>query len=161
MSLFVGIDPGYGGAIARWDSGAGLDVYDMPLHTLTVNGKRKSRIDLYTLATWVDVHLSNVTRAVIEEPNALPGQGVVSMFNFGFACGVVQAMVASMLIPVVLFKPSQWKAALGIPGGPEGKDAARRKASQLFPTSAGLFARKQDHGRAEAALLAWYGERTT
>jgi hypothetical protein len=36
------------------------------------------------------------------------------------------------------------------------KDAARKRACQLFPQVAGLFSRVKDDGRAEAALLAYY-----
>ncbi len=154
--VYMGVDPGLSGAIALL-TGDQMTVFDIPTHTITVNGARKRHPDLYALARWFDVHGPGVTRAVIEAPHALPGQGVTSMFNFGFVCGVLQGLVASQLIPMVLFRPSEWKRALRVSGGPEGKDQARQKASQCFPAQAHLFARKMDDGRAEAALLAWYG----
>jgi hypothetical protein len=36
-------------------------------------------------------------------------------------------------------------------------EASRQRALQLFPTAHSLFARRMDHGRAEAALIALYG----
>ena len=45
---------------------------------------------------------------------------------------------------------------LGIPVG-AAKDQSRALASNLFPQSAYLFKRVKDDGRAEAALIAYYG----
>lgn len=164
--VYLGIDPGYSGAIAKLvltDGGADddmtLTLYDMPTHALRVNRKHTRRLDLYALATWMDAHAAGATRATIEDPNVLPNQGIVSSGNFMFACGAAQMAVAAHLIPVVLCKPRVWKQEMNLPGGAEGKDAARRRATQLFPHHTGWFTRKCDDGRAEAALLAWYGSR--
>jgi crossover junction endodeoxyribonuclease RuvC len=41
------------------------------------------------------------------------------------------------------------------------KDTARTRAIELWPSHAQLFARKKDHGRAEAALIArWLYEQS-
>ena len=39
----------------------------------------------------------------------------------------------------------------------EDKERSRQRALELFPAAHALFARKLDHGRAEAALLALFG----
>jgi crossover junction endodeoxyribonuclease RuvC len=152
---FIGIDPGLSGAIAVWPENGEPVVNDMPTFEITVNGKKKTQIDLAQLArttpqSWQSWH------AFIENPGAMPGNGAVSMFNFGFACGVAQMAVAAAGIPYTLVKPAIWKRALGLTAD---KDASRQLASRLFPQSAHLWARKKDDGRAEAVLLAYYGSK--
>ncbi|MBC7907617.1 MAG: hypothetical protein H7Y60_12860 [Rhodospirillaceae bacterium] len=49
-------------------------------------------------------------------------------------------------------RPSQRLLAL-----PADKDGARARASQLLPAHAGLWCRAKYDGRAEAALIAYYG----
>ncbi|WP_292531391.1 hypothetical protein [Methylocystis sp.] len=53
--------------------------------------------------------------------------------------------------------PCAWKRAVGIPPGKENKDSARSVAISRWPSQAGLFARKCDCDRAEAALIAVAG----
>jgi hypothetical protein len=47
--------------------------------------------------------------------------------------------------------------ALHLPG--KDKEAARQRALQFFPAAHQLFARRQGHNRAEAALIALAGNR--
>ncbi|NDC04371.1 MAG: hypothetical protein EBZ81_15760 [Betaproteobacteria bacterium] len=102
-----------------------------------------------------ELRLYNVadTVAVVEQVNAMPGQGVSSMFSFGQAYGVVLGVLAGLSIPATAVTPAIWKKALKLNSG---KDAARAKAAQLWPSHAGEFKRVKDDGRAEAALLAYY-----
>lgn len=158
----LGIDPGLGGALALYQPqhpifAAGYaEVIDMPTHTITVNGKQKRQIDLYQLARWIDMHSSDISLAVIEDPHALPGQGVTSSFNFGAACGIAQMAAASAMIPMHLVRPATWKKAMNLTAD---KDASRRRASMLFPQHSANWARAKDDGRAEAVLLAYYGSK--
>jgi crossover junction endodeoxyribonuclease RuvC len=50
--------------------------------------------------------------------------------------------------------PAVWKKHFKLPAD---KEASRALALPLFPATAEHFARKKDHGRAEAALIARYG----
>lgn len=157
MKIFLGIDPGLGGALATYqktESGVLIYAEDMPTFEITVNGKKKRQIDLYKLAGLFNNNFQIADHAFIEDPHALPGQGVTSSFNFGASCGVAQMAVASCGIPMTLVRPAIWKKALSLTAD---KDACRRRASQLFPRYASLFSRSKDDGRAEATLLAYYG----
>ena len=160
--LYLGIDPGLGGALACVQPGSDVDpkphisVHDMPTFTITVNQKPRRQLDLVKVNELFDRMDGLVTHAGIEEPHALPGQGVTSAFSFGFVCGVLQMVCAAYRIPVTLVRPATWKAQMRLTAD---KDACRKRASQLFPTAAELWARKQDDGRAEAVLLAWWGLR--
>lgn len=154
MNLILGIDPGISGSFALYDpiSKTVVNIWDMPVHDI----KGKAHLDLYQMATIVDTYKKDIKLAVIEEPGAMPGQGVTSMFRFGHACGVVQGIVACCMIPMKLLKPSVWKMQMGLTFD---KDLSRQKASQMFPKESARFARKKDDGRAEALLLAVFGER--
>jgi len=48
-----------------------------------------------------------------------------------------------------------WKKFHQLRGG--DKEAARQRALQLFPAAHALLARKKDHGRGEASLIALFG----
>mgnify|MGYP001594690936 CR=1 FL=1 len=154
--MILGIDPGLGGALALYDPQKSvlIGVCDMPTFAITVNGKTRRQIDLVKLKAWLAWYELGASHAVIEEPHAMPGQGVTSSFSFGFACGVAQMAVASLDIPMTLVRTATWKRAMNLTAD---KDAARKRASQLMPQSAHLWTRKCDDGRAEAALLAYYG----
>lgn len=85
----------------------------------------------------------------------MPGQGVSSMFAFGRAVGVLEGALGAHKIPYSRIPPQEWQRGMRVRGG---KDGARERAMALFPAKAGDFARKKDDGRADAALLAAYGE---
>jgi crossover junction endodeoxyribonuclease RuvC len=153
ITYIAGIDPGLSGAIALYREDE-LTIYDMPTHEITTNGKKRRRLDLYALAHWFDLNGFSIWQAVIEDVHAMPGQGVSSSFKFGFVAGAVQAMVAAHFVAVKLVSPRVWKSALKLTAD---KDASRLRASQIFPKHSHLWARAKDDGRAEAALLAYYG----
>jgi crossover junction endodeoxyribonuclease RuvC len=157
MRTVIGIDPGISGAIALLTGNGDLRVEDMPTMTM-MNGDR--RIDQKALASMLREwdFLYEPQLAVVEHVHAMPKQGVVSSFNFGYSVGSVHQALASVGgLEIRLVQPQVWKAIYGLRGGPENKDASRTQASLLFPRHGHLWARKKDHGRAEAVLLANYG----
>jgi crossover junction endodeoxyribonuclease RuvC len=89
----------------------------------------------------------------IEDVWSSPQMGVTSAFNFGRGLGIVLGATAACGI-LTLVRPQEWKSATKTP---KDKNEARRRAQQLFPCAYALFARVKDDGRAEAAILAFYG----
>ena len=63
------------------------------------------------------------------------------------ACAL-EAAIACCTIPMTIVEPAQWKRAHQLGGS--DKEASRQRALQLFPAAHALFARRKDHGRAEA-----------
>jgi crossover junction endodeoxyribonuclease RuvC len=63
-------------------------------------------------------------------------------------------VLAALQIPTTIVTPQAWQKACSVRGG---KDGSRLRAAELFPNYANLFARKRDDGRADAALMAYYG----
>jgi crossover junction endodeoxyribonuclease RuvC len=53
---------------------------------------------------------------------------------------------------MTIIEPSSWKKFHGLRG--KDKEGSRQRALMLFPSAHALLARKLDHGRAEAALIA-------
>ena len=49
------------------------------------------------------------TSVVVEQVNAMPGQGVTSMFNFGQTFGAIKGICASLGLPIFFVRPSKWK----------------------------------------------------
>lgn len=151
--MILGVDPGKTGALA-WlsDTGALLYVHDVP--TLKAGTGGKAVVDEAALAGLVQSYADITTHAFIEMVGARPGQGVTSMFNFGTTYGLLRGVIAANGIPRTFVTPGKWKKALGVSAE---KDSARARASQLMPQHAANWTRVKDDGRAEAAMIAYYG----
>lgn len=153
----VGIDPGFGGAIA-WIVVDEVQTIRMPVLQIDRSGKHKRELDLSTIVKLFE-GLSLNTRLLklfvyIENVHSMPKQGVSSAFAFGKGFGAILGILTTLKIPYTLISPQQWKKELRVP---KGKDAARARASQLLPQGSDQWSLKKDEGRAEAALIAYYG----
>src|SRR6201986_740513 len=145
MSIIMGIDPGISGAVAFYFpmvSGR-IAVDDVPVAGGEINAAELARI--------IRIHRPEL--AVIERVSAMPGQGVVSMFNFGRSYGDVRGVIAAMEIPLHFVTPQKWKKHFGLSSD---KDESRLRAIRMFPSAAESFKLKKHDGRAEAALIALY-----
>ena len=149
MTCILGLDPGVSGAIAFYFSEAPdrIAVEDVP----AVAGEISAQL----LAERIKAHGPSI--AMIERVSAMPKQGVVSMFNFGVSFGQARGVIGALSIPLHYVTPGKWKRHFNLTSD---KDEARALAIRLFPTCAASFARKKDHGRAEAALIARYAFET-
>lgn len=145
-SCILGIDPGASGGIAFYFPSypERVSVQDMP----AVDG-RVSAAELAAI-----VRQFSPDAAIVELVGAMPGQGVSSTFKFGMAFGTACGVVSALHVPTHFVAPGKWKRSYGLDAD---KEKARRRAIELWPSCAEHFARKKDHGRAEAALIARYG----
>jgi Holliday junction resolvasome RuvABC endonuclease subunit len=152
--IVAGIDPGIRGglAIVAAEDGAAqrlLAAIDVPV----VGVGAKERVDAIAIRDWLAAHKPQ--HAYIERAQAMPKQGASSGFKYGCAVGAIEAALALSGIPLTIVEPSIWKKFHRLRG--KDKEGSRQRALQLFPEAHALLARKLDHGRAEAALLALYG----
>jgi len=150
----LGIDVGLNGAIAIVSDGQLIELHDMPTVSLERNNKTKRMVNAAELARLI--RQGKPDCAYLERLNAMPGQGVSSMFSMGQSLGVVLGILAALDIPTTTIPPRTWQKALDVP---QGKDGSRYRASQLFPAHADKFARVKDDGRSDATLIAAYGAR--
>lgn len=162
--IVLGIDPGLTGGLAcvvglPGEKARLLDAGDIP----TTGEKAKRRVDVLAVMQWIRQHAPD--HAVIERAQAMPslpdkngirrGMGASSSFNYGRAVGALETCAEGLLIPLTVIESTAWKKAHALIK--TGKEDSRQRAIKLFPGNHSFFARKMDHGRAEAALIAWYG----
>ncbi len=139
--ILLGIDPGVSGAIATFDTiERRVAVIDMPDTTVALNEAIQA--------------LPPIALCILEKPYYNKAIGTTNAARIGTAYGKILGALAWCGVPVLEVTPSTWKAALNLS---TSKAASREKASQIFPDDAYQWARVKDDGRAEAALLAWYG----
>jgi len=151
----LGVDVGLTGACAvvevRADGPHVIAVTDMPV--VGVGARR--RVDAIGLQKWLIEVGPN--HAIIEAAQAFPRQGTASIFRYGRAAGVAEGVIAACGISIEYVSPAHWKRAFHLSAD---KEASRAFAIARFPDAHAFFARKKDHGAAEACLLALYGVQT-
>lgn len=152
--IIMGVDPGIRGglAVVAVEDGVAprlVEAVDVPV----IGTNAKERVDAIAIRAWISKH--DIQHAFIERAQAMPKQGSSSGFKYGRAVGAIEAAIALSGIPVTIVEPSVWKRFHKLPG--KEKEASRQRALEIFPASYALLARKLDHGRAEAALVALYG----
>jgi crossover junction endodeoxyribonuclease RuvC len=152
--VILGIDIGAQGAVAVLSaSGELASVHEMPVLADRPGGRRTVNAPLLASI----IFASHATRAFVEHVSARPGEGAVGAFAFGRSRGgVVEGVLAAAGVRCQFLTPAFWKRTVGLPPGRD-KDASRAAAIQRWPARAELFARKKDHGIAEAALIAVAG----
>lgn len=143
--IILGIDPGVSGAFAIYDkSEARVACHDMPdttagLHTLVMS-------------------LPPIHVCVLEKPFYPKMIGVKNVARIAEAYGKIVSALTWRDIPVREVRPAEWKAALNLSSH---KAASRELAGLCFPADADQWTLVKHDGRAESALLAWYGIRWT
>lgn len=144
-TIFIGIDPGKSGGIAYIDTE--YDIFG------TLPYSEKELIDLC-----IDSNGSK-TICCLEKVAARPGQGVVSMFNFGQNVGYIKGVLEACRIPYQEITPQKWKKEFGLNSD---KAASVDVCRKLFP-DVNLLAtpksKKPHDGMAEALLMAEYARR--
>jgi len=151
----IGIDPGLSGAIAII-SPESLKIFDMPTMTVERNGKAKRQVSASELAEMLYLYSGRDCHVYCERVGAMAGQGVTSVFSFGRSFGMIEGILAAFKMPVTFVPPATWVKAVG---RGQGKDASRARAMELFPSDQDQFKRVKDDGRADAALIAYWGSR--
>jgi hypothetical protein len=135
--IYIGIDPGLGGAIAVLGEHGRVAVYDTPIATVKRKSKQKRKYAAAEMARILfEVTLQGTEiYAAIELVHAMAGQGVVSSFNFGHGLGLWEGMLAANKIPYELVMPQRWKGLLMHGMGKEKRRLAAARAAVVFPSS--------------------------
>lgn len=155
----LGIDPGHTGALALLEmrvsrSEPEMEFFDMP--TARAYAGRPQVVEGVLADAIRRMHPEH---AIVERVHSMPKQGVASVFSFGLAYGAVRGVLAGLSVPFTAIEPQKWRKLVGMSVGAD-KDAARARASELFPEFAYHFAFRNRSGRADAALMALAGFRT-
>ena len=153
--IIAGIDPGMSGAIVMRSGDGTLSFRDIPTYNTAKKGKVRRKPDIAAIR---EIFTGNfIGHVFIEKAQSMPGQGVASVFNYAFTYGVLLGIIASFKIRYTEVTPQAWKKVMLSGIDKSSKDAARYRASQLWPNQSDMFKRKKDEHRAEAALIAEYG----
>ena len=152
--IIIGIDPGISGAISIKENKKILEVYDTP--TMIDGKKNKRQINSAQVSSIIKERLNTGKEVVVvvEHVNAMPGQGVTSMFNFGQSFGVIKGICAALNLPIYFIRPTKWKKHFNLIK--TNKDASRTKVIEVYPEISSKLQRKKDSNRADAILIALY-----
>ena len=155
--IIFGIDPGVSGAISILENKKVIEIFDMP--TMIDGKKNKRQINGSQVTNIIKEKLNHNDHnkeiiVVIEQVNAMPGQGVTSMFNFGQSFGVIKGICSALSLPIFLVRPAKWKKHFNLIK--TNKDASRTKVIQTYPEISSKLSRKKDSNKADAILIARY-----
>ena len=144
MKTYIGIDPGKSGALALLTEDGQCTVVPFNESAYTAILKAAS---------------SPSSVCCLEKVGAMPGQGVVSMFNFGHNLGYIEGLLQAFDIPYQLVPPQTWKKEFCVTSD---KNTSIEVCRKLFPHVCLLptaRSRKPSDGMAEAMLMAEYARR--
>ena len=150
----LGIDPGLSGAIAILEKKKVLNLFDMPV--MAEGKKNKKQLNSAQLVNIIKENIINEEEiaVVVEQVNAMPGQGVTSMFNFGQTFGAIKGICAALNLPIFFVRPSKWKKYFELINS--SKDSSRTKVIEMYPSLSSQLAKKKDVNKSDAILIARY-----
>jgi len=148
----IGIDPGLSGAIAVMHDKKVINMYDMPVMAEGKKNKRQLNSSQLVNIIKENINEDEDTIVVVEQVNAMPGQGVTSMFNFGQTFGAIKGVCAALKLPIFFVRPSKWKKHFELINS--SKDASRTKVIEMYPTLSDQLAKKRDVNKSDAVLIA-------
>jgi crossover junction endodeoxyribonuclease RuvC len=158
---FIGIDPGLSGGIATIRDSGEISTLVMP----TIKSGKKRILDNAMLAGTFS--LSNILNlkcyAILEQQQAMPKQGVTSMFSIGYGFGALKQCLVDFSIPHEVVRAQVWQKEFGISGRKGNTKAqALRICQSLFPNLnllATKRSKKPHEGIVDAVLIAEYARR--
>ena len=154
----IGIDPGLSGAIAILENNKVLNLFDMPVMPEGKKNKRQLNSALLVSLIKDNVNANEEVIVVVEQVNAMPGQGVTSMFNFGQTFGAIKGVCAALQLPIFFVRPSKWKKHFELINS--SKDSSRTKAIEMYPTLSSQLSKKKDVNKSDAILIARFHSET-
>ena len=154
----IGIDPGLSGAIAGLEDNKVLNIFDIPVMSEGKKNKRQLNSALLVSLLKENINKEEEVAVVVEQVNAMPGQGVTSMFNFGQTFGAIKGVCAALNLPIFFISPSKWKKYFELINS--SKDSSRTKAIEMYPSIADQLSKKKDVNKSDAILIARYFSET-
>ena len=154
----IGVDPGLSGAVAILKDKKILNLFDMPVMSEGKKNKRQLNSALLVSLLKENIKDSDEVFVVVEQVNAMPGQGVTSMFNFGQTFGAIKGICAALNLPIFFVRPSKWKKHFELLNS--SKDSSRTKAIEMYPNLSNQLAKKKDVNKSDAILIARFFSET-
>jgi crossover junction endodeoxyribonuclease RuvC len=175
MATIIGIDPGLKGGIAVLPDVPGIpgepELHVMPVITIPkASGGEKHEYDepgIVEILRGAQERFGPV-HVAIERQQAMPGQGVTSMFSTGLGYGILRGIVTALGLPNSRPQAKAWQKVMlaGMPRPATGKASAKIGAivcQRLWPgvsLLASSRSRIPHEGLADALLIAEYTRRS-
>jgi crossover junction endodeoxyribonuclease RuvC len=147
----IGIDPGVLGGLVVLEWGTPIACEPMPIIQNLIDGA--------AVAAFIAFHDPDLVG--LERAQAMPDQGVVSMFNYGVGYGTILGILQGMKIKHRTIRPQEWQkwafSQLRVKRE-DPKGAALAVAKALYPTAALIPPRCRipHKGIVDALLIAGY-----
>ena len=154
----IGIDPGLSGAVAILENNNVLNIFDMPVMAEGKKNKRQLNSSMLVNLIKDNIDLKEEISVVVEQVNAMPGQGVTSMFNFGQTFGAIKGVCAALELPIFFVRPSRWKKHFELINS--SKDSSRTKVIEMYPKLSNQLSKKKDVNKSDAILIARFFSET-
>lgn len=166
----IAIDPGMEGAMARLAHGR-CSVSDLPVIDTGLDKYLDGRGIYDRLLNWVPV--GEVGILIVEDVRVrAQGNGgramntMHSQTSLMRSRGIIEGVASVARLPITWVTPQKWKRHFGLKRDTDDektnvtKEKSRQMALQLFPSMTMALARKMDQNRAEALLIARWGQAT-
>jgi len=165
---YIGVDPGKSGFICIYNH----EKDDYSFKPIPLIGKE---LDIHSLFNIFYDYNDGLTHCVIENVHAVFGSSAGSTFDFGFTCGVLEAILVSCEIPYTKVPPKKWQKEMWQGITLMTKPSKTGKTQQTDTKSMSLLAAKRlfpnlnlkksersklpDHNLVDALLICEYGKR--
>ena len=149
--MIIGIDPGMKGGVAVLGEADGRPVFVDGMRMPLIDRGKRQIVDAVKLHNFFSRYV--IEEIAIELTHAMPGQGVSSMFTFGYATGVAVGIAYLHTPDPLSVTPQMWKSYFGL------RTYKRESLAMAHETFSPHFTvdKLADEGIAEAALIAlWY-----
>ncbi len=156
--IIIGIDPGLSGGIAVLKDNIIKNLYDMPVMSEGKKNKRQLNSAQLVKIIKENIQEKEETAIVVEQVNAMPGQGVTSMFNFGQTFGAIKGISAALGLPIFFVRPAKWKKHFELINS--SKDSSSTKAIEMYPSISDQLSKKKDVNKSDAILIARFHSET-
>lgn len=143
---YIGIDNGLDGGVVTLDeTGRVIEKHVTP--TIGVAGKGKRAYDVPAMMRILQASAPGtaLSKAYLERAQAMPGQGVSSMFSIGYGYGLWTALLTAMNIPFEVVGPRTWQGQMF--SGMNRDDTKRASALVAARLSPGTDWRANDRCR--------------
>ncbi len=160
MAKVLGIDPGLDGGLVLLEGSCISELVVTPTMPGSSGSKRE-----YDLPALRELFLRlKPDHVFLEKAQAMPGQGVTSMFTIGHGYGLLRGLIVGIGVPHTLVHPRTWQKVLF---QDVAKDDTKKTAAlvcgRLWPAAnfkASSRCKKMHEGLCDAVLIAEYGRRT-
>jgi len=160
----LGIDPGQKGGLTIIQNGQCHQSIVMPIKYNVLSKTKKNILDAERITSFLQLH-SPYDSIYVEKVGARPGQGVVSMFSFGYSSGVLEGIIFGLGLGQKLhfISPQKWMRYLfeGLPF--DGEKQSISFCQIRFPSidwrneTLKRMSKKKHDGKTDSACIAYYG----